>query len=207
MLLGTASLLLSPTQSASQPARPSQSARDAAMGELAKPEGVGGCVALGVSAKVRREALVRLMAGQAGSSPALQAAVADVAPTCTGRAYSRSDLALGGAVVGALRRGAAALALAQQYGVGQRRLDAAWRAATPPQKAAFYATAEDYLNPGAEISPRLIDVSSFADRVQIATAQDKSGELLLRMYLINTALSERAEALLAKQGARPVPQG
>lgn len=144
------------------------------------------------------------MAEQPGSSPALQAAVADVAPRCTGRPYSSSDLPLVGAVTGALRRGAAALALAQQYGVGQRSLDAAWRASGQPQKAGFYAAAEDFLNPAAAIVPRAIDVSPFAARVHIAT--DARAERLLRMYLIGVALSERAEAQLASEGARPIPE-
>lgn len=206
MLLGLAGLLLCPSQSGAQPAQPSPAARNAAMGELTRPEGVGGCVVLGVSGEVRREALIRLIAEQPGSSPALQAAVAEVAPRCTGRPYSSSDLALGGAVGSTLRRGAAALALAQQYGVGQRSLDAAWRAADPAQKAAFYAAADDFLSPTTAITPRAIDVSPFAARVRMAMAEDPRGERLLRMYLIGAALSERAEAQLANEGARPVPE-
>jgi len=205
MLLGLAGLLLCPNPSTAQPAQPSLAAQNAAMSELVRPEGVGGCVVLGVSSDVRREALVSLMAEEPGSSPALQTAVAQVAPRCTGRPYASSDLALVGAVTSTLRRGAAALALAQQYGVGQRSLDAAWRAADPSQKAAFYAVAEDFLKPAASVAPRAIDTSPFAARVHMPTAQDPRGERLLRMYLIGAALSERAEAQLAREGARPAP--
>ena len=80
MLLGVASLLLCPSEGRTQPAQPSLSARNAAMSELARPDGVGGCIVLGVSIEVRREALVSLLSNQPGSSPGLQAAVADVAP-------------------------------------------------------------------------------------------------------------------------------
>lgn len=140
---------------------PDPAARSAAMGQLKAPDGVGGCIYRALPAEVRREALVDALAGKP-SSRALQVAVSKVASRCTGRPSAKDDLPVVGAVTGAVRRSAAALALAQQFGVGQAALDQAWSTASANEKAAFYAAAGDYLTPGASLSPRTLDVAPFA---------------------------------------------
>jgi hypothetical protein len=105
-------------------------ARDAAMRQLQRPGGVGGCVFAALPADVRREALVRALAGQGGVSEVLREPVSRVSERCSGRPYSATDAPLVGSVANTFTKAAAALGLAQQFGVGQTALDDAWRGAT-----------------------------------------------------------------------------
>jgi hypothetical protein len=188
---------------AAQPERASEEARSAAMAELVRPGGVGGCVFLALKPDVRRQAMIAQLSGQTPFTDAFKAAVGEVSPRCTSRPYAPQDAALVGAVTATLQKGTAALALAQQNGLGQTRLDGAWRAATAAEKAAFYAIADEFLDPAAQITRRTVDVAPFARALGLPGALDPRTEILFRMYFISTALSERAEALLASQGAKP----
>ena len=192
---------LAPISSRAAPAEPT-SAQDAAMRQLKRPGGVGGCVFLALPIDIRREVLVSAMAGE-GNPPALQSAVADVAPKCTGRPYASSDLALVGSLTATVRQAAAALVLAQQYGVGQDGLDAAWAAAPSAQKAAFYEVADEFLSPDREVSPRGLEVARLAAEVGLDPGAFQRAEPALRSYFLATALSERSEAILKQ--TRPSP--
>ncbi len=173
----------------------STTARDAAMRELKSPEGTGGCILLSIPRDVRREALISALARQ--TTPiAFKTAVSIATPKCTARTYSSADLPLVGSVVAALRKSAAALELAQQFGVGQRRLDEAWAAATSDEKAAYYDAAEEYLRPGDTMTPRVLDVAPLARKSGLATGAYEAAEASLRSYFLYTALSERSEAAL-----------
>jgi hypothetical protein len=187
------------------PAAPNRAARDAAMAELKPPSGVGGCVYRAVPATVRRATLERVVMGQSIRSPALESAVAQVAPRCTGRSYLASDVALIGAVSSAFQRAAAALYLATQVGVGQKRLDAAWENASPLQKEPFTAAARQYLDPDAKIAAASLNIGPLAAAAGIAPVPDKQVEMFLRIYFLSTALSEAAEAALHAQGTTSPP--
>lgn len=177
-------------------------ARDAAMRQLKSPQGTGGCVFLSLPSDIRRDALVAALSRQPTSSE-FQVAVSKVASRCSGRAYSKADLPLVGAVTGAVRRSAAALVLAQQFGVGQVRLDQAWSTASFEEKATFYAAAEEYLTPGSTISQGALDVAALAAKSGLTAATYGPSEPALRAYFLYTALSERSEALLTSSPSTP----
>jgi hypothetical protein len=190
-------VLLAPMDGGAAPAEPA-AARDAAMGQLKRPGGVGGCMFRALPADVRREALLSALAGE-GNPQALRAATPDVARKCTGQPSPSSELALVGSLVGAVRKAAAALALATQYGVGQDSLDAAWAAASPAQKAAFYEVADEFLAPDREISVRALDVAGLAAKMGLEPGAHPGAEAALRIYFLAAALSERSEAMLTKR--------
>jgi hypothetical protein len=179
------------------PAEPA-AARDAAMRQLKRPGGVGGCMFQALPTDVRREALLSALAGE-GNPQTLRAAAPAAAQKCTGQSDPSSELALVGSLVGAVRKAAAALALATQYGVGQDSLDAAWAAATPAQKAAFYEVADEFLAPHREISVRALDVAGLAAKLGLEPGVYPGAEPALRTYFLAAALSERSEAMLTKR--------
>lgn len=172
--------------------------RDAAMRELQAPRGVGGCIFLAVPTAVRREALVSALARQPIPTE-FQSEVAKATPRCSSRPYSSDNLALVGSVVAALRRSAAALALAMQFGVGQARLDQAWADASDAEKSAYYAVAEEFLTPGASVTHRTLDIAPLAIRSGLSPAIYEAAEPELSAYFRYTALSERSEAELGSE--------
>ena len=196
-----AALLLAPAALA----RPSAAARDAAMAEAVPPQGVGGCVYFAMSQEARRAVLLKFLSGEAGIPPALPPAVRQVGPRCSGRPYDDSDLPLVGAVLGAFRRTSGGMILAQEFAVGQRRLDEAWRAAPPESKAPFYDVADAFLAPNRSITPpaRPFDVAPFASALGLEGGGEGHAATHLRRYFLATALSERSEAQLQSRGARP----
>ncbi|WP_293400326.1 hypothetical protein [Phenylobacterium sp.] len=165
------------------------------MRELKSPQGIGGCILLAVPVSVRREALISALARQP-TPTSFKAAASVVTPQCAGRSYSAADLPLVGSVVAALHKSAAAVALAQEFGVGQESLDQAWTAATRDEKAAYYDAAEEFLRPGGAMTPRVLDVAPLARKTGLMMATDEAAEPSLRTYFIYTALSERSEAVL-----------
>jgi hypothetical protein len=171
--------------------------RDAAMKQMKPPQGVGGCIFLAIAVDVRREALVSALSGQSPKA-AFQAAVAEVAPKCASRPYSRSDAPVVGATVSALNRSASALALAGEFGVGQETLDRAWLTASAEEKAGYYAFADQFLARDTPFSGSLPDVGPLATRAGLTPAQYVGRERWLGVYFLYTALSEKAEAALAK---------
>ena len=167
------------------------------MADLVRPSGVGGCVFLASDAETRRTVIVAMLSRPAdGPPPALKHAAETHAQRCAGRPYSGNDTAYVGAVIGAFRKAAVALAFAQQFGVSQKRLDAAWAEATPTEKAAFLAFGDDFVDPKRSIVDRALDTGPFARRLGLPAAGDPQIALLLRMYYLSTGLSERAEARL-----------
>lgn len=205
-LVAALAAVLLAAPAAAQPAPPSDAARNAAMAELERPAGIGGCVFLALKPDVRRQAMIAQMSGQSPFTDAFKAAVGEASPRCTGRPYAPQDAGLVGAVTATLQKATAALAFAQQNGIGQTRLNAAWRAASAAEKAAFYALAEEFLDPTAQLTRREIDVAPFARHLGLPAEPDPRTQVLLRMYFISSALGERAEALLASQGAGPRAQ-
>lgn len=202
LLLG-ASLVAIIVEGGAASGQPAEAAaRDAAMRQLKSPQGVGGCMLLALPSDIRREALIGALSRQPTSSE-FQSAVSKAAPRCSSRAYSAADLPLVGAAVSALRKSAAALALAQQFGIGQVRLDQAWSSASTEEKAAFYAAADEYLTPGSTISRRTVDLAPLAAKSGLTAAQRAEAEPALRAYFLYTALSERAEALLTNPSRTP----
>lgn len=184
---------------AQTPAAPA--ARDAAMRQLEEPKGLGGCIYIALPVNIRRDTLIRAVAGEGVVSPELKSAVSKVSPKCSGRPYSDGDHALVGSVVAAFQRAAAALGLTQ-FGVGQPALEASWRGAAPEEKAAFYAMADQFFAPGATVTPRSLDVAPLARRAGIEAVTDPQAVRFLRMYFGSTALIERAEALQTAGGMR-----
>lgn len=181
--------------------RAAPAARDAAMRQMKKPAGMGGCLFLAVPNEVRREALLAALASQ--KTPAsFQTAVSEAAPRCTTRGYSRTDLPLIGAVTSTVQRSAAALAIAQEFGVGQESLDQAWASAPPEEKAGFYAAAEQYLDPKAAVSPQDLNVAPLAKRSGFPAESVKSAANRLGSYFLHTALNERAEAVLTAESQK-----
>jgi hypothetical protein len=193
LLLGAVVLAFA-TPAWAQPKAP-ESARNAAMADLARPSGIGGCVFLASDAETRRTVIVAMMSRPSdGPPPALKAAAETHAQRCTGRPYSGNDTAYVGAVIAAFRKAAVALAFAQQYGLSQKRLDAAWADAPAAEKAAFLAVGDDFVDPKRSIVDRELDTGPFARRLNLPESGDPQVALLLRIYYLNTGLSERAEA-------------
>lgn len=177
-------------------------AREAALRQLKPPKGVGGCIFSAVPADVRREAIVNLLAGKPGTPAALQSAASEAAERCVGWTSQPSDFALASSVTSAFRRSAAAFYLAHQFGIGQEALETAWRAAPVEEKAPFYRVADDFFAPGLTVSDQALDAGGFARKAGLDIAATSVTEGFLRMYFINTAVSERAEALLAAEETR-----
>jgi len=170
--------------------------RDAALKQMKEPQGVGGCILLAIAVDVRREALIGALSGQS-PKPAFQTAVAEVAPKCASRPYSRSDAPVIGATVGALNKSASALALAGELGVGQETLDRAWSTAPAEEKAGFYTFADQFLGPDTAFSRTPPDVGPLAARAGLTPTQYVGRERWLGIYFMYTALGEKSEAALA----------
>lgn len=198
--IGVAAALFAPAAVAQTPPKADPAKVSAAMGQIKKPGGVGGCVFLAVPVKVRGDTLVGILAGKGATSPALEAAVAKVAPGCSGRPYARTDHALVGTSLSTFQKSAAALGLAGEFGVGQTALDDAWNGAGADQKAPYYAVADAFLTPGETVSARDLNVAPLAARAGMA--ESKGAERWLRMYFLSTAIIERAEPSLVKGGAK-----
>jgi hypothetical protein len=173
----------------------------AAMRNIQPPKGTGGCILLTMPQPVRVAALGGVIARQKVSED-FKAAAQKAAPACTTRPYARSDSPLVGAVTSALGRAGSALALTR-YGVGQDSLDQAWANAPAKDKAPFYTVADEFLGPGMTVTTRGVPTAPLATRAGLAEKFHAQAELLLREYYLNTAIAERAEAILAPQSKGP----
>lgn len=170
--------------------------RDAAMRQLRWPTGVGGCLLQALPEDIRRDALSRALTGQSNTAEPLRVAVAKVSEGCTGRPYSGSDLPLVGIFISTFQKAAASLLLAQQFGVGQTTLDAAWRDAGADEKAGFYAAADEFLSVTSSVTKRTLDAAPLAKRAGMTT--DRTADPLFVRYYLATAMIERAEPAFAK---------
>lgn len=181
----------------------SDSQRRAAIAELQKAKGIGGCILLEMDTASRTASLTHFGLGQPGMPPGFLPAVAQVAQRCSGRPYSSSDLAVTNAAIAAFKRGAVAVYFATELGIGQRRLDDVWRRAPGPEKAPFIDAAKSAMDPAIPgRAPTLEEARLLALRLGI-TSQDPGRLAPVHQYYFATALAELAEAQLEKEGAQP----
>jgi hypothetical protein len=192
----------SPPAAAPAAAVPRTPAQDAALRQLKRPTGTGGCLFLSIPTEVRREALISVSTRARTPMPYRQA-MAAAAPQCTTRPWSDNDPHLVAVAHGVLQQAGTAVILAGEFAVPQDRLDQAWAAASPEQKAVFYTAADMMLTPGPATSPTPPDVSALASAAGVAPERHAAAAPWLRSYYLSLATLERAEAVLAPQAKAP----
>jgi hypothetical protein len=174
--------------------------------KLIAPTGVGGCIYRSLPDAVSRDAITAILS-HTSIAKVLREPVAAIAPKCTSQPFSDSspDPAVVGSVMSVYSRVVAAFTLGNQLQLPERQLYDAWAAATPEEKAPFFASAESFLQSGVTFAAAKPEAAApFVQRLGIgAKAQGPTVPQLVHMYYSAMALNELAEASLAARGASP----
>lgn len=176
--------------------------RDRARAGLMRPSGVGGCILAKIPAKVREEALLRLILG-VPLNASLHGPVKQMASFCTSRSNGDDEVLVLVATFAALQKAAPAMSLAYDFGLEQAALEESWRTASLDEKAPFHRAAHDLIERKVLLALRAetFDVGSFAGRLGVAEPDNPQLIVLLREYFGALALGQTAEGMLAQSGA------